>query len=177
MRRRSRAGGEPVKARRRKTLALKSGNAPKAVRHSSSSASGPEAEVVRLTRELVEARELQAATAEVLRVISISPGWRKRRKRRDSCRRRWWGPHLEDHSDRGPRHRCDGPIGGAAPLADHPRTTLPRASRVTGPGERSRGVRGTAPGRPLRLDCEGRVVRTEPRDGRLGVAVAVSRCR
>ena len=73
MRRRSRAGGEPVKARRRKTLALKSGNAPKAVRHSSSSASGPEAEVVRLTRELVEARELQAATAEVLRVISISP--------------------------------------------------------------------------------------------------------
>src|SRR6266568_426417 len=73
MRRRSRAGGEPVKARRRKTLALKSGNAPKAVRHSSSSPSGPEAEVVRLARELVEARELQAATAEVLRVISISP--------------------------------------------------------------------------------------------------------
>src|SRR6266567_3070595 len=73
MRRRSRAGGEPVKTRRRKTLALKSGNAPKAARHSNSSASGPEAEVVRLTRELVEARELQAATEEVLRVISISP--------------------------------------------------------------------------------------------------------
>jgi two-component system NtrC family sensor kinase len=52
---------------------LKGRNAPKAVRHSSSSASGPEAEVVRLARELVEARELQAATAEVLRVISISP--------------------------------------------------------------------------------------------------------
>jgi len=34
-----------------------------------------------------------------------------------------------------------------------------------------------SPGRPLRLDCEGRVVRTEPRDGRLGVAVAVTRCR
>jgi GAF domain-containing protein len=33
----------------------------------------PEAEVERLSRELVEARELQAATAEVLRVISISP--------------------------------------------------------------------------------------------------------
>jgi GAF domain-containing protein len=73
MRRRSRAGGEPLKTRRRKTLALKSGNAPKAVRHSSSSASRPEAEVERLGRELVEARELQAATAEVLRVISISP--------------------------------------------------------------------------------------------------------
>jgi two-component system NtrC family sensor kinase len=73
MRRRSRARREPVKTRRRKTLALKSANAPKAVRHSSSSASGPEAEVVRLTRKLVEACELQAATEEVLRVISISP--------------------------------------------------------------------------------------------------------
>jgi hypothetical protein len=43
------------------------------VRHSSSSASGQETEVARLTRELDEARELQAATGEVLRVISISP--------------------------------------------------------------------------------------------------------
>src|SRR5260370_41027985 len=73
MRRRSRAGREPVKTRRRKTLALKSANAPKAVRHSSSSASGPEAEVVRRTRKLVEACEIQAATEEVLSVISISP--------------------------------------------------------------------------------------------------------
>jgi hypothetical protein len=39
----------------------------------SSSASGQETEVVRLTRELNEARELQATTGEVLRVISISP--------------------------------------------------------------------------------------------------------
>jgi endonuclease IV len=43
------------------------------VRHSGSSASDQETEVVRLARELNEARELQAATAEVLRVISISP--------------------------------------------------------------------------------------------------------
>jgi two-component system, NtrC family, sensor kinase len=43
------------------------------VRHTSSSASGQETEVARLTRELDEARELQAATGEVLRVISISP--------------------------------------------------------------------------------------------------------
>src|SRR6266702_5464292 len=67
MRRRFRASSKLATARSRKAKTLK------AVRHSSSSASGPEAEVVRLARELVEARELQAATAEVLRVISISP--------------------------------------------------------------------------------------------------------
>jgi hypothetical protein len=72
MRRRSRAGGEPVKTRHRKTAARKRGYAPKAVRHSSSSASGPEAEVVRLTRELVEAREQQTATGHVLKAISRS---------------------------------------------------------------------------------------------------------
>src|SRR5499425_2642758 len=67
MRRRSRVSSKLTDARSRKAKALK------AVRHSSSSASGQETEVVRLTRELNEARELQAATAEVLRVISISP--------------------------------------------------------------------------------------------------------
>src|SRR5215469_18242109 len=60
MRRRSRASSKPTKARSRKGKTLK------AVRHSSSSASGQETEVVRLRRELGEALEQQAATSEVL---------------------------------------------------------------------------------------------------------------
>src|SRR6516225_7177890 len=67
MRRRSKASSKVATGRSRKAKALK------AVRHSSSSASGQETEVVRLTGELNEARELQAATAEVLHVISITP--------------------------------------------------------------------------------------------------------
>jgi signal transduction histidine kinase len=73
MRRRSRAGGEPAKTRRRKTVTLKRGNAPKAVRPHSSSANGQETEVARLRRERDEAREQQKATAEILRVIRTSP--------------------------------------------------------------------------------------------------------
>jgi transcriptional regulator with GAF, ATPase, and Fis domain len=73
MRRRSRAGGEPVKTRRRKTAARKRGNAPKAVRRRSST-TGQETEVVRLRRDLDKALEQQVATSEVLKVISGSPG-------------------------------------------------------------------------------------------------------
>jgi GAF domain-containing protein len=74
MRRRSRAGGEPVKTRRRKTVTLKRRNAPKAVRNRSVSVPSQETEVARLTRELKESFAREDATSEVLRVISSSPG-------------------------------------------------------------------------------------------------------
>jgi signal transduction histidine kinase len=72
MRRRSRAGGEPAKAQRRKTVARKSCIAPKAGRPRNSSAAREETKVARLTRELSDARQQQTATSEILGVISRS---------------------------------------------------------------------------------------------------------
>src|SRR6516225_7562662 len=66
MRRRSRASSKLANARSRKAETLKAG------RHSSSSVSGQETEVARLTRELNEAHEQQAATSEVLEIIGHS---------------------------------------------------------------------------------------------------------
>jgi hypothetical protein len=71
MRQRDKAGGKAAKTQRPKTS--KHLNAPKAARHSSSLAAGKETNVEQLIRELAEAREREAATAEVLKIISSSP--------------------------------------------------------------------------------------------------------
>ena len=73
MRRRSRAGGEPAKAQRRKTVARKSRITPKALHPRGSSAARKATKIARLTRERDEALEQQAAASKVLRVISSSP--------------------------------------------------------------------------------------------------------
>ena len=70
MKRRSRAGQRPAKARPSKALKRKGGSAPKAV--STGHSSLDQTEVARLTRERDEALAQQTATADVLKVISRS---------------------------------------------------------------------------------------------------------
>ena len=72
MRRRSRASSKLAKSLRRKAVTSGRRNAPKAVRRRSSSAAGKEAKVALFKRERDEAQQQQAATAEVLKVISRS---------------------------------------------------------------------------------------------------------
>ena len=74
MRRRSRAGGEPIETRHRKTVARKRRNVAKTLRRSHSSAVEKETKVARLARERDEALEQLSAASEVLKVISSSPG-------------------------------------------------------------------------------------------------------
>ena len=74
MKRRSRAGGEPIKGRRREAQEPKLRNAPKAVGRSKSAPAHEDTAVARLARELSEAREQQTATSDVLQVISSFAG-------------------------------------------------------------------------------------------------------
>jgi GAF domain-containing protein len=71
MKRRSRAGGEPVKTPRSEVVTTKRLNAPK-VRGRGTPASGQETEVARLRRELSESRDQLTATSKVLLIISNS---------------------------------------------------------------------------------------------------------
>jgi class 3 adenylate cyclase len=74
MKRRSSAGSQPVKARHRKRSTPKRRNAHKAARNPSASVAGQETVVARLTHERDGALLRETANAEILRLISNSPG-------------------------------------------------------------------------------------------------------
>jgi GAF domain-containing protein len=74
MKKRSRAGGEPIKGRRLSTSEPKRRNAPKVQARAKLSPATEETEVARLTRELSEERKQRTATSEVLHLLSGSHG-------------------------------------------------------------------------------------------------------
>src|SRR5215472_7664220 len=71
---RGRSKARSVKSRRRKPAAAKRPSSSEAVQPGSSSAAGQHTAIERLNRELAQARQEQAATTDVLRIISSSPG-------------------------------------------------------------------------------------------------------
>ena len=73
MRRCDKVGGKSAQTQVPSNSRLKPINAPKAQSRRSSITAGKETNVAQLTRDLIEAREQQTATSEVLKVISNSP--------------------------------------------------------------------------------------------------------